>query len=199
MSRAFKTSQKLQSHVHETSYSYWGEFDAEPLVGWLNSESRPTTDPVEKLLMLNRQLPIETTEQEVSACLGGIVRRYKLAVAPVLQGAAPDRWRIDWRLVGSMHPSQGLALVKLLHLADRGLIGRVRKCARNQCGKWFFARFQHQRFHSERCQQETFKSDPEWKMQRAKYMKDHRHRETLRNAASRVNRPKLKIKTRRKS
>src|SRR6185369_8168423 len=137
------------------------------------------------------------TEQEVGSYLAGLVRRSKLAVAPVLVGARPDQWRIDWRLVGSMHPLQGLALVKLLHLADRGLIGRVRKCGRNHCGKWFFARFQHQRFHSERCQQETFKSDPEWKKQRAEYMKDLRHKEALRHAG--LNRTRLKAKSRRKT
>ena len=197
MSRAIKTSRKAQSHVHETTYSYWGEFDAEPLIEWLNSKAKLANDPIEKLLTLNRQLPIESTEQEVRSYLAGLVRRSRLAVAPVLIGARPDRWRIDWRLVGKMHPSQGLALVKLLHLADRGLIGRVRKCARNQCGKWFFARFQHQRFHSERCQQETFKSDPEWKKQRAEYMKDLRHKEALRHAG--LNRPRLKTKSRRKT
>jgi hypothetical protein len=180
MSRAFKTRNKAQSHVHERNYSYWGEFDAKPLIDWLNSKEILPNDPVEKLLTLNRQLPIESTEQEVRTYLAGLVRRSKLAVAPVLLHARPDRWQIDWKLVGNMDHSQGLALVKLLHLADRGLIGRVKKCARSHCGKWFFARFQHQRFHSERCQQETFKSDPEWKKQRAEYMKELRHKEKSR-------------------
>jgi hypothetical protein len=174
--------------MHARNYSYWGELDSTPLIEWLNSKARQASDPVEKLLALNRQLPIDSTEQEVNSYLAGVVRRSKLAVAPVLVGAQRDRWRIDWRLVGNMSPSQGLALIKLLHLADRGLIGRVRKCARNQCGKWFFAKFQHQRFHSTPCQQETFRSDPEWRRQRALYMKELRHKEAGRH------RPRTKSK-----
>src|SRR5258708_33074365 len=127
MSLAFKTGSKAQSHVHERTYSYWGEFDAEPLVEWMNSTTRPIGDPVEKLLTLNQQLPIQSSEQKIVSYLAGLVRRSKLAVAPVLLGARPDKWHIDWRLVGNMSSSQGLAVVKLLHLADRGLIGRVRK------------------------------------------------------------------------
>jgi hypothetical protein len=169
---------KARNHVH--ARSYWGEFDAVPLMEWLNSKLRPASDPVERLLKFDQQLPIETTAQQLSSYLAKLVRKSKLAVAPVLVSAAPGRWQVDWRLVGHMHPSQGLALVKLLHLADRGLIDRVRKCAKKSCGRWFYAKFRHQRFHSERCQQETFKGDPNWKKQRAEYMKRLRAEQKLR-------------------
>ena len=178
MWRANKTSQKAQSHVH--ARSYFGEMDASVVVDWLNSKRKLPEDPIEKLLELNLQLPIQATEHQIDAFLGKLVRRAKFAVAPVLASAAPDMWRIDWKLVGRMDSEQGLALVKLLHLADRGLIGRVRKCAKEACGRWYYAKFEHQRFHSQRCQQETFKTSPAWKKQRAEYMKRLRQEKKVR-------------------
>jgi len=169
---------KAHSHVHERSY--FGEFDAAPLLQWLNHKARPAGDPVETLLTMNTQLPLEVTEADVRSYLAGIVRLSKLAVAPVLVSAQPGKWSVDWKLVGRLPPLAGLAFVKVLHLADRGLIGRVRKCAAKDCGIWFYARFEHQRFHTERCQQETFRRDPDWKKQRAEYMKQLRHEKKMR-------------------
>ena len=82
--------QKLHSHVHERSY--FGEFDASPVLDWLNSKKRPAGDPVEELIKLNAELPIGATEHDVRAFLGEIVRRSKLAVAPILSNAMPGRW-----------------------------------------------------------------------------------------------------------
>jgi hypothetical protein len=160
--------------------SYFGEEDAELVIAWLNSRRRLPNDPLEKLLEFNQRLPIQATEHQVSTYLADLVRRAKFAVAPALVDAAPDKWRIDWKLVGNMDPTQGLALVKLLHLADKGLIGRVRKCGKRTCGRWFYARFETQRFHSERCQQENFKRSPEWREQRREYMKRLRQEKKLR-------------------
>jgi hypothetical protein len=152
--------------------SYWGEFDAKPLIDWLNNaKARPKGDPVEKLLRLNAGLPFPTTPREIAEYVGALVRATKLAVAPVLAEAARDRWRVEWRLVGKMVPAQGLAVVKLLHLADRGLLGRVRRCDRRECSRWFYARFRHQRFCSSVCQVRTFREDPEWKARRAEDMR----------------------------
>jgi len=169
---------KRQSHVHDRSY--FGEFDSAPLIAWLNAKVRPKDDPVEQLLEMNQRLPVQSTEHDVRSYLAQIVRRSKLAVAPVLTGATARKWEIDWKLVGNMDSRQGLALVRMLHLADQGLIERVRKCAKPGCGKWFFARFKHQLFDSARCQQETFKQDPAWKKQRADYMRRLRQETKLR-------------------
>lgn len=165
--------------MHERSY--FGAFDASPVVAWLNSKARPAGDPVEKLVMLNAKLHMPEAEQELWDYLAGIVRKAKLGVAPVLLDASPRRWRVDWRMVGRMDARQGLALIKLLHLADAGLLHRIRKCAAKTCGQWFYAKFEHQRFHSPKCQQMAFRTDPDWQMYRRDYMKklrqEHRMRE----------------------
>jgi hypothetical protein len=204
MGRANKTRQKAQSHVH--AKSYFGEFDASVVVDWLNSKDRPqANDPVETLLKMNQGLPFATNE--LKDYLAELVRRSKLAVAPVLGTVGSDRWEVDWRLVGRMPPMVGLAIVKLLHLADKGLIGRVRQCAEEhteqtgprtsktvRCEKWFYARFEHQRFHSTQCQERTFKTSPTWKKQRAEYMKRLRQEKKLRERKWMRGSPKRKGK-----
>jgi hypothetical protein len=151
--------------------NYFGEFDAAVLIEWLNSKARPQGDPVETLLNMNAGLPAVSTAQDIESYLARLVRRSKLAVAPVLK-AIPNKWEINWRMVGHMDPLQGLALIRLLHLAEKGALGRVRKCT---CGRWFYARFEHQRFHAAKCQQEAFRRDPDWKRYRARYMRELRH------------------------
>lgn len=150
------------------------------MVDWLNSKRKLPGDPIEKLLELNQQLPIQATEHDIERYLGQLVRRSRFAVAPVLKSATPRQWGIKWQLVGKMDPEQGLALTKLLHLAEQGLIGRVRKCAKSSCEIWFYAKFEHQRCNSMRCQRETFKTSPEWKRQRREYMKRLRQEKKLR-------------------
>jgi len=178
MRRAIKPPKNAHSHVH--ARSYFGELGAAVVVDWLNSRRKLANDPIEKLLEFNSQLPLQATEHQIDAYLSALVRRAKFAVAPVLVNAAPDKWRIDWKLVGKMDAQQGLALTRLLHMADQGLIGRVRKCAKESCGRWFYAKFEHQRFHAKRCQQEKFKTSPEWQEQRREYMKQLRHEKKLR-------------------
>ena len=112
------------SHVHERSY--FGELDAGTVVDWLNSRARPTGDPVEALLTMNAGMPALTTEHDIRDYVAKIVSRSKLAVAPVLINAGPRKWNVDWRLVGKMDRTQGVALIRLLHLADKGLIDRIR-------------------------------------------------------------------------
>jgi hypothetical protein len=168
---------KPLSHLH--ARSYFGDTDAAPVITWLNSNARPGGDRVEKLLELNGQRDVLHAEQRIGSYLARLVRATKLAVAPVLISVTPTRWQIDWRLVGRMGPAQGLAVIKLLHLADKGLLAQIRKCARRECHVWFFARFRHQLFCSAKCQQQTFRADPAWKKKHAEDMRRLRHQKRL--------------------
>lgn len=167
------------SHLH--AKEYWGELDAAPLTEWLNSKHRPAGDPIEKLVRLNSELaaPLGEAAEEIRSIVSTLVRRSKLATAPVVGNIMPRRWEISWGLVGNMAPAQALALVKLIHLADKGLLGRVRKCEQRECGRWFFARFRHQLFDSAKCQQQTFRADPAWKQRHAEQMRRLRHEKKL--------------------
>jgi hypothetical protein len=92
-----------------------------------------------------------------------------------------SRWALNWDPVAKgMHRAQSLALYNLFQLAEQRLLDRVRKCARPDCGQWFFARFKHQRFHSEKCQLLVFRSDEQWKEHRRDYMRRLRRDEKFR-------------------
>jgi len=167
--------------MHATR-SYFGEFDSGPLLEWLNKRGRPANDPVEKLIRLNADLDgfsVGDVVKEIQTSVAAIVRRAKLGVAPIVGAVGPKSWDVDWRLVGKMYPPQALALIRLLHLAARGALDRVRHCENKKCGRWFYGRFSHQRFHSLVCQQETFRHDPDWQAKRREYMKDLRQRKKL--------------------
>lgn len=176
---------KTRSNMHERSY--FGEFTAEPLIAWLNLR-RPKGDPVEGLIRLNADLstfplcgfPERTVAEEIRKKVAKTLRDTGFALSPMVKMATPKIWEIDWQLVGRMDPRQGLALVKLLQLAERAALHRVRQCGDKECGQWFYARFQHQRFHAKKCQQQTFRHDPEWQMYRRDYMKNLRQDQRLR-------------------
>lgn len=164
-------------HSRGHTRSYFGEFDAKPLIDWLNQKKRPAKDPVEKLVMLHGRIGDAATlvlgqdaAEEIQETVAAVVRRFKVAVAPVIGQVNVGGWEVDWRLVGRMPPLQGLAFIKLLQLAQKGLADRVRKCAWQECSQWFFARFSHQECCSARCQQKRVRASDEWKKNRREYM-----------------------------
>lgn len=187
---------KRQRHGH--TRSYFGEFDALPLLDWLNRKDRPRNDPIEKLVRLNaavgdsRALVLgHDAAQEIQATTTALVRRSGLGTAPVVSAVTPSGWEVTWNLAGNMNPSQALAFIRLLHTASQGLLDRVRQCAWSECGKWFFARFSHKECCSGRCQQNRVRSTEEWKkskrvyMQRLRAAKKQRHKRELELSKSR--------------
>lgn len=174
------TTSKRQSHVHEREF--WGEAEAHGLIEWLDRANRPSGDPVEKLVRLasGSPDPLRNMPREIERTVSRLVRRAQFAMAPSVS-VAVDGWSVSWKLVGSMNPSQGRAFLSLLHLAEKGLLDRVRKCAWRECGLWFFGRFSHQLFHSGRCQQRAARSTEEWKAGRRAYMKRLRREQKQRD------------------
>jgi hypothetical protein len=168
-----------QSHGY--ARSYFGEFETVPLLQWLNRKDRPTDDPVEKLIRVSREyggvravISGNDPAAKIEKIVSETVRKYKVGVAPVVDVVTLSSWDVKWQLVGRMDPSQGLALIRLLHAASRGLVDRIRQCAWVQCRKWFFARFSHQECCSVRCQQQRVRSTEEWKKKKREYMRSLR-------------------------
>jgi hypothetical protein len=63
------------------------------------------------------------------------------------------------------------AIARIVELCHEGLMERVRMCS---CGMWFYAKFSHQKFHTQACQQKAYRDDPSWKAYRREYMKRNR-------------------------
>ena len=114
----------MKSHV------YAGEDDAKLVCRWLNQKNRPAGDPVEELIKLYREIgtPLRDVPQEIRTFIGQIVVDYELAVAPTVGEVSRERWEVSWRpawLPGvKLTPDQGLALIKVIQLAEHGFISQ---------------------------------------------------------------------------
>lgn len=71
------------------------------------------------------------------------------------------RWFFTWSSAGG-----GIAEVifNIVRLGERGLLRRIRPCMR--CARWFFAKFNHQRFCGTRCQVLHYQTGEYWKERR---------------------------------
>jgi hypothetical protein len=193
MSRAKMTS-KRHIAVHAVR-EYAGESLAKPLIDFLNSpRPRKKKARIERLLeaaseltdrlaaefkrMERTRLPnIAKAAAAMDSCaeINSILAQYRLT--PTLFPSERTRWGLDgWEIIwdspykGRVHgvnTREALALQRLLELAREGWLPKVRRCRNVNCNFWFYARFEHQRYHSTPCQT----SDPEWKKQRSDYMK----------------------------
>jgi hypothetical protein len=66
-------------------------------------------------------------------------------------------------------------LMKLLELAARGLLHRVRRCEDRKCGRWFYARFENRsKFCRKDCQERCYKSNEKYLQQHRDQMKKKR-------------------------
>ena len=74
---------------------------------------------------------------------------------------AEPKWFFGWAAPGRRAAEMIFAIVRL---GERGLLGRLRNCTR--CGRWFYAKFNHQRFCSKKCQLQHYQTSEEWKMRR---------------------------------
>jgi len=91
---------------------------------------------------------------------------------------ANQSWRKSADRIGGPSPQETYfiftethAVASIVELCHEGLIDRVRLCS---CGMWFYAKFSHQKFHSQACQQKAYRDNPEWKAHRRDYMKRNR-------------------------
>ncbi|WP_035350146.1 hypothetical protein [Edaphobacter aggregans] len=64
------------------------------------------------------------------------------------------------------------ALTSVLELAESGLVWKVQPC---ECGKFFFKRFSHQRFCSEKCRIADFRTSDEARRKRNEYARKLYH------------------------
>jgi hypothetical protein len=100
----------------------------------------------------------------------------KFSFVPRLHVSALDT-RVGWLPASqgqqdSTHDMVGV----LLWLVERGLLDSIAQCAK--CGRWFCSRRSRRlgdkRFCGTKCQQEHYKSSPDWKAYRARYMRRYR-------------------------
>jgi len=75
---------------------------------------------------------------------------------------AEPKWTFGWYSHSGARAAE--MIFRLVRLAERGLLARIRKCTR--CNKWFYAKFNHQRFCGKKCQLQHYQTSEEWKERR---------------------------------
>jgi hypothetical protein len=73
-------------------------------------------------------------------------------------------------VAGPQPYGESWAVRGLIDLANQGLLDRICQCA---CGKWYFARFRHQRSHSASCRKKLYEKTPEFREKRRGYMRKY--------------------------
>lgn len=87
--------------------------------------------------------------------------------APAITG---NRWSI-FQVAGGHRPSGELrAAYGIIKLAEQNLLDRINQCA---CGKWYFARFVHQRSCSASCRRSLHEKTDAYREKRRNYMRDY--------------------------
>jgi hypothetical protein len=85
-------------------------------------------------------------------------------------GVWGKEWEISDAVCGRRPPGESVAAHSLIELAKRGLLDRIHQC---DCGKWYFARFAHQRSCSATCRRRVYEKTEKFKAQRRKYMRKY--------------------------
>jgi hypothetical protein len=174
--RANKGPKKRNSRVHV----FYGQDVAGPLVAWLNAGGDKLQGVAPLLEIAERHRQAEARGTRPAALLMRLLQGKANAVlqdyryAPVID-TMNDKWEIEWMGIGGQGGEAGFVLL-LLDLAERGLIHSIRRCAKGDCRRWFFAHYDHQRFDADKCRIAVLASDPARKEERKAYMRELRRK-----------------------
>lgn len=90
------------------------------------------------------------------------VQTWQLQDAGKYKSFPEPRWFFTWSSAGGGKVAE--VIFKIVRLGERGLLRRIRPCMR--CARWFFAKFNHQRFCGTRCQVLHYQTGEYWKQRR---------------------------------
>jgi hypothetical protein len=178
-----------KSRVH----TFQGQDLAEPVLEYLRRDDRPVDDRVEQLVQLElaryrEVLPGVTGEDRTPRIVRLVNDTMRLWDFGLIHQATREErdWKVTWQHRPSKkatHPEM-LAFNDALLLKRQGLLHRIRQCARPGCKEWFFAKFDHQNFHIDKCRVAVLSADEQRKEDRKQYMRDLRAKKKLKKFRS---------------
>jgi hypothetical protein len=77
---------------------------------------------------------------------------------------AETKWTFSWHSSAGSRSAE--MIFRIVRLGERGFLPRIRRCSRDRCRRWFYAKFNHQRFCGSRCQVLHYQTSEEWKQRR---------------------------------
>lgn len=166
---------------------YFGSSLAEPLCKWLNnSRDSDNRRDVLKLISIAQDWQATRNRHERELLKGranDILLDFKFN--PVLvdvKGTLRVLWGAD------EYGTTAEYMRILLELLQKGLLPTLKRCNYEKCGKWFFAKFNHNDFHSKKCREAKKKADKNWRTHRKEYEKEY-YKKYLSKAAKEGARP----------
>jgi hypothetical protein len=172
---------------------FFGQFEARQLVLWLQTNQYPKRkkwiseqdrtaefERVYRLLLLLQKTELlrqvqptpsrkEHMErialiQEINDHLGQYTYRLRIG----------DSLETGWveAIPPKVLPSEEKAVMYMVRLSELGSLQRVRPC--KWCTSWFFAKYRHQLYCKQSCQQKAYSVTPEWREHRRDYMRKYR-------------------------
>jgi hypothetical protein len=187
--KSSKSIETGKSRVH----AFQGEDLAGPVLDWLSRGGRPADDKTERLVRLEYErsqepLPGVTGEDRaprIVQLVNDTMRLWDFGLSHTATQVGHD-WSVDWRSKPSREasPLEMLAFHNALLLKQQGLLDRIRRCARPGCSEWFFGKFDHQTFHTDKCRVAVLSGDEQRKEARKKYMRDLRAKKKVKKFRS---------------
>jgi hypothetical protein len=180
-----------RSHIKKTKLrkklrTFTGEDLGTALIDYLERTDRPADDPVETLVDLHERLRSgEDTRDEIVDLINQSVRnRPEFCTVPNASRTPEGTVKVEDvpALSGPVHPviaRQMLEWNRAVVLLKRGMFDRIRRCAKQDCRKLFFARFSHSEYHDEACRLAVESQNPVWKERRRDYMRAVREAEKV--------------------
>jgi hypothetical protein len=169
---------KVEKAIARKQRTFTGEELGFSLVDYLERKDRPPDDPVEGLIGL---FEFPTNPHAIREFSEEAVRKRKhlrLQTARVLEVTTEGTVAVkEVPIYAHDAPLQQPEAEVLRYwnkcyaLIGRGLLDRVRRCAKGDCRKWFYARFRHAVFHDEECRLAVESANPEYKERRREHMR----------------------------
>jgi hypothetical protein len=178
----------MKRKKERASHTFAGEQEGTELAQWLNNdgprrigsdrsehraESRTRTGIAQLIQDLNVSAETFIREGRLDAALNDRIERqlsrYTLKVKTVhvedegkYKTFAEPKWTFGWYSRAGARAAE--MIFGIVRLGERGLLARVRRCDR--CDRWFYAKFNHQRFCGKKCQLQHYQTSEEWKRRR---------------------------------
>lgn len=172
---------------------YLGQFEAEQLVLWLQTNQLPRRngsfaekDFTPEFRRVIRLLTYLKEAQKLRREQPKPNKAERIVQIPLIKEVNQllRRYTYRLRLLTSLEtrfvearppavsPSEEMAAMHMVKLSELGLLDRIQPCG--WCTSWFFAKFRHQKFCKQACQQKAYSVGPEWRKQRREYMRKYR-------------------------
>ena len=172
---------------------FLGQFEAEQLVLWLQTNQYPKRKKwmseddrtaefqrvhrllllLQKAQLLRQVQPTPSRKEQIERIrlareINDRLRRYTYGLR--IEDSLETRW-VE-AVAPKVLPSEERAIMYMVRLSELGSLQRVQPC--KWCTSWFFAKFRHQVYCKQGCQQKAYAVTPEWREHRRDYMRKYR-------------------------